>query len=156
MDPNRLTTGEKVLGASALLLFLLSFFGFWAKVEAGGITLRFNAWDAYGILVKLPLLLALVAIALVVARAADAKLSIPWGTTYLGVAGVSFLFMLIALLIGPDESASAFGVEVSRGLGLFLGTLLTAAMAAGAWMHYSESPGTTSSPAAPDAPPPAV
>jgi hypothetical protein len=164
MDPNRLSTGEKVLGGSALLLLILSFLGFWAKVEVSaagsGVTQKFNAWDGYGFLVKVALLLSLVAIGLVIAKAADAKLSIPWGTTYLGVGGGALIFMLLALVVGPDESGSGnvFGVkvEISRGIGLFLGTLLAAAMAFGAWMHYSEGTGTSTAPAAPEAPPPAV
>ena len=164
MDPNRLSTGEKLLGGSALLLFILSFLGFWAKVEVEGggvgLTEKFNAWDGYGFLVKVSLLLALVAIALVGAKAANASLSIPWGTTYLGVGGAALVFMLLALIVGPDESGSgsAFGVrvEISRGIGLFIGTLLAAGMAFGAWMHYSEGTTTSTAPPTPEAPPPAV
>ena len=160
MDVNRLSTGEKILGGSALALFILSFVGIWAKVElkgAGvGLTEKFSAWDGYGFLVKVALLLALVAVALVLARAADANLNIPWNTAYLGVAGLTLLFMLLALLVGPDESGSgeSFGVsvEISRGIGLFLGTLLAAAMAAGAWMHQGGV--TTTTATTPDAPPP--
>jgi hypothetical protein len=159
MDPNRLTTGEKILGVSGLLLFILSFFKLWAKIEVnsqgvdlGGLasaSQKFSAWDAYGFLVKLGLICALVAAILVIARAAMANLTlpVPLGLVYLGLSGVTLLFVLLALLVGPDESGSGtfFGVsvEISRGIGLFIGTILAAAMAAGAWMHYqSEGSGT--------------
>lgn len=172
MDLNRLTQGEKILGGSALLLFILSFLPLWAKVEVsaeglGGIgdaSQRFNAWDAYGILVKLGLLAALIAVGLVIAKAAGMKLEIPREPVYLGLAGVTLVAMVLALAIGPDESGSGnlFGVkvEISRGIGLFLGTLLAAAMALGAWMYRGTEPAISGTPgtaptAPPTAPPPA-
>ncbi|MEA2435128.1 MAG: hypothetical protein QOG54_2585 [Actinomycetota bacterium] len=160
MDPNRLTTGEKVLGVSGLLLFILSFLKLWAKIEVnseglgdlgglGNATQKFSAWDAYGFLVKLGLICALIAVILVIARAAMANLSlpVPLGLVYLGLAGVTLVFTLLALAVGPDESGSGtfFGVsvEISRGIGLFIGAILAIVMAAGAWLHYqSEGTGT--------------
>ncbi|MEA2461062.1 MAG: hypothetical protein QOH90_1239 [Actinomycetota bacterium] len=166
MDLNRLSTGEKTLGISAALLFLLSFAGIWAKVEVkgaglGDATTKFSAWNGYGFLMKLALILALIAVAVVVARAAGVDMSLPYGQLYLGLGGATFLFLLLTLLIGPDESGSGslglISVEISRGIGLFIGTLLAALMAFGAWMHYSGGDtATTPSPAMPEAPPPAV
>ncbi|MEA2446823.1 MAG: hypothetical protein QOK47_460 [Actinomycetota bacterium] len=169
MNVDRLTTGEKVLGVSGLILFLFSFFSLWAKFETNvagvpgvGGTQRFNAWDAYGFHVKLAVLLGLVAFALVAARAADIKMDIPWGTVYLAVGGLSLLLMLIGILTGPAGGGGfeAFGasLEISRGLGLFIGTVLAAAMAAGAWMHYSGDTTTTTTTTTPppSSPPPAV
>lgn len=169
MDLDRLTTGEKTLGISGLVLFLFSFFSLWAKFEANvaGVpgasgTVRYNAWDGYGFHVKLAVLLGLVAAALVIARAADVKADIPWGMVYLGVGGGSLVLMLIGILTGPAGSSgyeiAGSSFEISRGLGLFIGTLLSAAMAAGAWMHYSgeSSTTTTTPPPTPQAPPPAV
>lgn len=147
---DRLSLGEKVLGVSALALFLLSFVGQWVKVEAegGGLSqaVKLNAWDGYGFLLKLALFLALVAAGLVIARAANANLSIPWANVYRGLAFATLALVALTLLIGPDESGSVsnefVSVEISRGIALFVGTLLAAAMAVGAWLH-SEAPGTT-------------
>ncbi|MDQ3981262.1 MAG: hypothetical protein M3271_01120 [Actinomycetota bacterium] len=163
MNLDRLSSGEKLLGASGLALFVFSFVGLWAKLEVDAEgpgadlisgTDRFNAWDAYGFLVKLALILALVAAGLVVARAANANLAMPVANLYRGIAGATLVLLVIALLIGPDESGSGsvgtVSVEISRGIGLFIGTLLAAAMAAGAWMH-SESPATPAGPPAPAA-----
>lgn len=153
---DRLSMGEKLLGGSAVVLFLLSFLDYWAKVEIEGvgaqITERGNAWDAYGFLLKLGILLAVVAAGLVAARAANANLTIPWSNVYRGLAVATLVLVGITLLIGPDESGSFtsdFGsVEISRGIALFLGTLLAALMAAGAWMHSEDTSATAASPGA--------
>lgn len=153
MDLNRLSLGEKLLGVCALALFILSFVGFWAKIEVSGAgeleafgvetTQRFNAWDAYGFLVKLGLIVALIAFVLVVVRAVGANINLPmpWGTVYLVLAGITLIAMLLAVLIGPSEegSGSFFGVsvEISRGLGTFIGAILALGMAAGAWLANS-------------------
>lgn len=147
---DRLSLGEKIFGASGLLLFILSFMGLWAKVEVEGsgadLTQRFSAWDAYGILVKLALVLALVGGALVIAKAANVSMDIPWSNVYRAIGVIVAALMVLALVVGPDETGSGslggVSVEISRGLGLFIGALLGLAMAAGAWMH-SESPATT-------------
>lgn len=164
---NRLSTGEKLLGGSSLALFILSFLPLWAKVEVssegfGDASERFSAWDAYGILVKLGLIAALIAFALVAAKAAGVKLEIPRNPVYLALAGITFVAVLLALLVGPDETGSGdvlgVSIEISRGIGLFIGTLLAAAMLAGAWMHKGSAPLTsgstgtgTSDPSAPPA-----
>lgn len=149
MNLDRLSLGEKILGASGLALFLLSFVNQWVKVEAEGAgfssAAKGNAWDGYGFLLKLALLLAIVAAGLVVARAANANLNLPWSNVYRGLAFATLALVGLTLAIGPDESgsfSSDFGsIEISRGLALFVGTALAAAMAAGALMH-SEAPGT--------------
>lgn len=144
---DRLSLGEKVLGGSALALFLLSFVNQWIKVEADSEffsgSAKGNAWDGYGFPLKLGLVLALVAAGLVIARAANANLSIPWSNAYRGLAIATLVLVALTLLIGPDEGGDISGLEISRGIALFIGTLLAAAMAAGAWMH-SESPAASS------------
>lgn len=153
---NRLSMGEKLLGGSAVVLFLLSFLDYWAKVEIEGggteITERFTAWDAYGFLLKLGLILAAVAAGLVIARAANANLSIPWSNVYRGLAVATLVLVAITLLLGPDESGSFSNelgsVEISRGIALFIGTVLAALMAAGAWMHSDDGTAPATSPGA--------
>lgn len=149
MNLDRLSLGEKLLGASALALFVLSFLGFWVKVEADVIdyTDRFNAWDGYGILLKLALILALAAAVLVIARAANANLTLQWATIYKVLAVFALALLLIQFLIGPEEGGP--GLEISRGIGLFVGLVLGVLMAAGAFLH-SEAPAsatTTGDPA---------
>lgn len=145
MNLDRLSLGEKILGVSGLAIFVLSFLGFWIKAEGGGVTVRGNAWDGYGFLLKLGIVLALAGAVLVIARAANANLTLPWANVYRGIGGATLACFIIQLLVGPEEFP---GIEISRGIGLFIGTLLAAAMAAGAWMH-AEAPGSSTSDVAP-------
>lgn len=147
MNLDRLSLGEKLFAACGLLLFVLSFLSLWAKVEVesdfGGATQRFSGWTGYGFLVDLAFILALVGAALVIARAAGVSMSLPWSSVYRGIGVAVAVLLLLALVVGPDESGSGsaggVSVEISRGIGLFIGALLALGMAAGAFMH-SESP----------------
>lgn len=152
MNLDRLSLGEKLFGVSGLALFILSFLPLWAKFEVESAllddTTRFNAWDGFGPLVDLALVLAIVGTGLVIARAANANLTLPWKTVYLAIGGVVAALLLLAFLVGPDESFNVSGpggsAEMSRGLGLFVGAVLALAMAAGAWLHsepVESSPG---------------
>jgi hypothetical protein len=176
LDLNRLSRGEQILGATAALLFLLSFFPLWAKYETSEETFgafasseRFSAWSsAFNFLMKLGLILALIALILVIVKATggldNVQMPVPLGLVYLGLAGLTFLLMLLFVLIGPEESEAGInvgdlGIEVSRGPLLFVGALLGAAMAVGAFMHFqSEGGRTTTGPTrttgAPPPPPP--
>jgi hypothetical protein len=166
LDLKKLTKGESLLGISALILVVLSFLPLWGKYEinlgeelqdlpgAFEDTDRFSVWSkaevegfstgiGYGFIAKLAIILALLALIFVILRAAGVtmKLPVPSGQIYVGLAGLSLLLLLITLLTGPEGSgAEAFGVEieVSRGLLLFIGLVLGAAMAFGAWMHMQE------------------
>lgn len=163
MDLNRLSMGEKLAGGSAALLLLTSFIPLWAKYEVGedlaafgGGSSRFSAWSAaFNILMKLALILVLAVLAYVLARAAGVDLSAVPPIALLGAAGLSFLFILIHTVMGPQEfGLSAGGIEVSRGPLLFLGVLLSAAMAGGAYLA-SQATGTRSVGGTASAPPPA-
>ncbi|MDQ3954625.1 MAG: hypothetical protein M3285_03640 [Actinomycetota bacterium] len=180
MDLNRLSTGEKVLGISGLVLFITSFLSMWAKVDyrAEGLPEEavtglgepeFTLWNGYGILPKLGVLIALLLVVFVVAKAAGAlgnvNLPVPETLIYLGGAAIVVLTMLIALIFGTEgaNESSGFGVtvEVERGLLLYLGVLLSLAMAAGAYLHMQEAgPATTTGtgvgPSTPTPPPPAT
>lgn len=148
----------------------------WAKYETPevpgvfeAVTTRFNAWgEAFNFLTKLGLFLAIIALVLVLAKAAGAldrvTLPVPLGLVYLGLAGLTALLIVLTAVIGPQETAGGFGVEVdleesgvevSRGPLLYLGALLSLAMAAGAFMHFSDKePTTTARGTGPTGPPP--
>jgi hypothetical protein len=144
---DRLTQGEKLLGVSALWLYIISFIGFWAELEVetpGSRSLvRVTAWDGYGLEVRLAFILALVAAGLVAARAVGFGLPVAGGLVYVSIGGLTLLLMLLTAVIGPDESGWALysflpsdsQIEISRGVGLFVGTLLAGAMVAGGYQH---------------------
>ena len=177
MDLNRLSRGEQIFGVSAALLFLLSFFPLWAKYETSeeafgqfATSESFSAWSsAFNFLMKLGLILALIGVIFVIAKAAGAldnvQMPVSLGLVYLGLAGLTFLIMLLFVLIGPEESEAGvnfgdLGVEVSRGILLFVGVVLGAGMLFGAFQHFQQEGGTAAArpspppPGPPPAPPP--
>jgi|GEM_PF-4838097 len=158
MDLSRWGRGEKIAVGSSAALLILSFLPLWAKVEAGPLTQRFNAWD-FGMDVLLALLLALAVVIVGGIRASDSNVSLPipaW-QIYLG-AGALITLLLLIQVIGGSEFGSALGIEVSRGPALLMSPLLGAAVAFGGYLDKSETESVatahTAPPAGPPAPPP--
>lgn len=148
MDLNKLTKGERILGISALLLLILSFLPLWAKLEIEtGLegfdgTTRYSAWSAaFGFMMKLALILAIVALVLVAIRAAGTSMNLPvpaW-QIYAVCAGITLVLLLITVLTGPvGDQGDIGGYEWSRGLAIFIAPLLGAGMAYGAFLTMSE------------------
>ena len=114
----------------------------------------FNFWTGYGIIPKLGMFIALALVVLVILKAAGAldnvNLPFPLGLLYLGGSVITVLTLLLALVAGPEgENETSVGfatLELQRGLLLYLGVLLSLAMAAGAFLHFSG--GETGTPAA--------
>ena len=154
---DRLSTGEKLAGASAAVLLLLSFLPLWAKFEAevsgfGGSSTRFGGWSAATpFYTKLAFILALIALVLVAMRAAsmDVQLPFPLGLSLLALGGLATLLLLITLLAGPvgDQGTSDFGgasFEYSRGLAMLLAWIPAAGIALGGYLHMQHEPTTPS------------
>lgn len=140
------------LGGSALL-FLLSWLDFWSKYEVPGLTVRGNAWESFGGLGKFMVVLALAGIVIAVLRALD-TVEIP-PVAFAAVGGATLLLLLIMLLTGPEGSGTTGfgGIEVSRGIFLFLGILIGAAMAYGGYLIMQAGEATTPASPPPPAPP---
>jgi hypothetical protein len=156
VDLDRLSTGEKIVAGSGILIFILSFIPPWAKVSFLGSSTSFNAWDGYGFLIKLGILLALVAAILAILKAFGTNLSLPLsaGTLYLVLAAINALCLLLGVIIGPaGDDVIPTGVEISRGLLLFVGFALALVQTYGAWAHRGTEPAGT---ATPTTPPPAA
>jgi hypothetical protein len=171
LDLNRLSKGEQILGGAALLLLVTSFLSFWSKYEIPGIEgstpSRGSAWSAsFNFLTKLGLILTIVALILILAKAAggldNVNLPAPLGLIYLGVAGLAALLIILTAIIGPQETVGAGGLqvnlgdagyEVSRGPLLYVGALLALVMAAGAFLHFSEGDATARPIGGPAVPP---
>lgn len=172
----KLSRGERIVLFASALLVVTSILPLWASYEAtvrgGGIdqssSESFTVWsDAYNFVPKLAILLALMALGLVIAKIVGANIKLPaaTGVIYAAVGGVATLLLLVTVLFGPREFGleesgfEAFGVEasfdVSRGLFLFLGLVLAAAIAVGGYLHMQEEgeTATTTGPAVPPPPP---
>jgi hypothetical protein len=173
---DKLSRGERIVLIASAILVVTSIFPLWASygasVRGGGVNQEssesFTVWsDAYNFVPKLAILLGLVALGLAIARMVGAKLDLPasMGLIYVGLGGVATLLLLLTVLFGPrefgldDSGFEAFGVEasfdVSRGILLFVGLVLAAAIAVGGYLHMQEEsgPATATGPAIPPPPP---
>lgn len=145
----RLTQGERILAIAGIVLFVSSFVDFWGNAELlpikrlrgfrllGGPDLlgRGDAWDMYGVAVQLGLIAALAAVLVVIAKGADLKLRLPFdvGLLYVGASGFATLMLLIGVLSGP--SVPFRFMDIDRGVLLFVGLFLAAAMTYGGYLH---------------------
>lgn len=160
MDLNRLTKGERLAGIAAIVLFLVSFIPMWASrgYEFDDAVLPgyeqkadLNAWGGYGFTMSLALILTLLVAVLVGAKAAGAldraNLPVPLGLVYAGAGALILLIMLFSVLTGPEglnEVDVGIGAQYvnERGILLFVGVVLAAAVAAGGFIHMKDEGST--------------
>ncbi|MDQ3987286.1 MAG: hypothetical protein M3280_12420 [Actinomycetota bacterium] len=182
MDLKRLSKGESLLAVAALLLFVLSLFQAWGSQDVSTdvfkgfpeeaqqeIDARFSQeiadysiWSGYGLLPKLGVLIGLLLLLLVIAKAAGAldewNMPVPLGLVYLGGGVVVLVSMLVALLAGPegDNRVTVRGTTFvqNRGVLVFVGVLLGIAIAAGGFLHRQEEVTTPGARRRPGPPPP--
>lgn len=146
-DPNRLKFGDLIAGGGAVVLFI-SLFLDWYKVSVKGFgdvgSAGGNAFDALGIGPLFLLLVALVVIGIVIARALGAKLPelpVPLGTVILGLGALATLYILFRLLVLPDgdvPAAVSDAVDFGRSIGIFLALLSALAITAGGFLSSRE------------------
>ncbi len=147
MDLTKISTGEKVIAIAGIVLFIDSFLN-WLGAKAdlgrlGSSSDGANAWEF-----TLPTVAVLIGIVLVVVVALRAfGVAVPeqfgpvgLGFAYLVLGAFAFLLVLIKLIVGPDlpELAEEFGVEGTREIGIFIGLICTAGLAAGGYLVAKE------------------
>jgi hypothetical protein len=148
MDLKKLSTGEKIIGISGIVLFLSSFLD-WFGAEIEGVPGASGADNAWGFTLPLfAVLLGMAMVVLVALRAFGVVLPEKVGgfgfrLLYL-LGGLAFLLVLLKIIVGPDidtGAAGAFGIEVSktREIGAFIGLLCTAGLAVGGFMAAKEA-----------------
>lgn len=142
MDLNKLSTSDKVIAGSGILLFIAYFLP-WFEVDFGvlGGSATASGGDVDFIWSTLPMLIGLVMAGTVVARALfDVKLPdlpIPWGQAYLALGALAGLLVTLKLLIGEDPSEI-----VDRAFGLFIATIAALGLAAGGFLKFQEGDDT--------------
>jgi uncharacterized membrane protein len=143
MDLDRLTTGEKVMGISGILLFVFSFFK-WLGYDYGPFSASASAWSFT--LAWVAVILGILVVAYVVLRAMGTELpklgGITWAQLILIVTAVVFVFILIKLIAGPSTGGvniGNFGISKSRKIGIFLGLLASIGMVVGAYLNVKEA-----------------
>jgi len=147
MNADRLSTGEKIAGGSAVLLFIFMFFD-WFNAEVSGGNGLFsasvggNAWEAFSWIDLLMLLTIVVTIAVVVIRLSDAIVEPPFSIN----AAVAILGGLCVLLIlfriidppGGGEEFEGVSIDISATVGAFLGLLAAAGITYGGYRAMQE------------------
>jgi hypothetical protein len=157
MDTSKLSTGELIAGASGLALIVVLFLPWYGvDVNIAGFAASGNAsaWEAFSFIDILLFLVGLVAIAVPVARAADAlPEDIPGSVVLLAAGVVGLVLVLYRVIDVPGTDVNTVGgdsVDFGRKIGVFLGLIATAGITYGGWRANNEA--HAPAPAAPPAP----
>lgn len=148
MDLDKLNTGEKVAGVSAILLFIFMFFD-WFGVEvsgSGGFSQTVpdsggSAWDALDFIPIVLVVTIVVALVNVFLRLSDSDyeppISLNVAVAVLG--GLSTLLVLFRIIDPPGfGSFGGISVDATLKLGIFLGLLTSAGIAFGGYRGMQE------------------
>jgi hypothetical protein len=148
-----LSKGNKLILGGGVLLFIDTFLP-WQKVSFGiggaSVSATANAWHGFWGVVLCLLVIVLLAWAVAGALGIALPANVPQGLATLAVGGLVFLFALLKTL-----------TESYRGWASWVGIVLAAAVAVGAWFAFQDSGEslpkmpTAGATASPPAPPPA-
>jgi hypothetical protein len=127
-----LSRGTQLLVAAGVLL-LIDMFLEWQSVDVGPFSAGQNAWSGFwGVIMGLALIVLL---AWVIAGVFDVKLpELPGGPIVLGLGALIFVFALLKNLI--DDYSTIWS---------YIGVVLAAGVAYGAWLRHQEAGGTLES-----------
>jgi hypothetical protein len=128
-----LSRGTQLLVGAGVLLLIDTFLD-WQSVDVGPFSVGKNAWSGFwGIIMGLALIVLL---AWVIARIFEVKLpdGLPEGPIVVGLGVLVFLFALLKNLI--DDYTAIWS---------YIGVVLAAGVAYGAWLRYQETGGTVDS-----------
>jgi hypothetical protein len=168
MDVSRLNTGEKLAGVAGIALLLIMFIFDWFTVDVGGgfadISVGGNAWETMELIRFVILLAAISGIALAIVAANQSQVDLPIALSAItaGLGILALVLIAFRIISPPDGGAGDFGVDIGRGIGVFLGLIAAGGVAAGGWMAMQEegasftdrpSGGTAPPPPPPPAPP---
>lgn len=152
MEVDRLSTGEKIVAVSAILLFVFMFFD-WFGVEVSGVegfSGSFpgeggNAWDTLDVIPIVLVITIIAALAMSALRLADATFEpiVPMSILVAVLGAISALLVLYRV-IDPPTFAEVGGVsfDATRKIGLFLGLIAAGGIAYGGYNAMREE-GTT-------------
>lgn len=149
MEARKLSTGEKISAASAILLFIAMFLdwfgakvaevsGFSGSIEgAGGGVSAWDALDVIPVFLMLAIVLAL-GVALVRLTDADLELSISLNAFVAAAGALAFLLILYRIVFPPDFGIPGVAADTTLQLGIFLGLVAAAGIAYGGWSAMRE------------------
>ncbi len=138
MDLNKLSTADKVIAGSGILLFI-AYFMPWFKVDFGsfGGSVSASGSDVGFFWATLPMLLGLIAAGTVIStKLFDVKLPdlpIPLGQALLADGAIAAVLVVLKLIIGEDPSSI-----VDRAFGLFIAAIAAIGLAIGGFLKFQE------------------
>jgi hypothetical protein len=148
MELDRLSTGEKIAAASAILLFVFMFFN-WFGVEVSGVS-GFsgtvsgeggNAWEALDFIPIVLIVTIIAALAMAALRLADSTFEpmVPMSAV-VTVLGAFSVLLILYRIIDPPSFGDFGGVSVdaTRSLGIFLGLIAAGGIAYGGYTAMRE------------------
>jgi hypothetical protein len=163
VDTSKLSLGEQIAAVSGIVLLIVLFLPWYGVDVSTGVanisaSNSASAWEAFGFVDILLFLIALVAIAVPVARMTDSlPEDVPGATLIVAAGGLGVLLVLWRIIDLPTPDISSIGpvkVDFSRKIGVFLGLIATAGVAYGGWRAMEESPVGSTPAASPPPPPP--
>ncbi|HET9198095.1 MAG TPA: hypothetical protein VFN92_07575 [Solirubrobacterales bacterium] len=141
---DRLSTGEKIAGGSAVLLFIFMFFD-WFKVEVSSgnglfsISEGGNAWQAFSTIDIILLIVVLVAVGVAVLRLTDGVFEPSFSlNAVVAILGGIAVLLILYRIIDPPLDTDLPGVDISRSLGIYLGLLAAAGITYGGYRAMQE------------------
>jgi hypothetical protein len=142
VDINKLSTPEKIIGVSGIVLFIASFLP-WFTYSAGIYDFSANGWDTGFLWGGIPTLLGLVMVGHVVLSnfAENVKLpELPWPRVHMIAGIVAAALVVLKLLVGAKGGGV---VTLDRGFGLILAAIAAIGLGVGGFLYYRESQGST-------------
>jgi hypothetical protein len=141
---DRLSTGEKIAGGSAVLLFIFMFFD-WFKVEVSSGNGLFsvseggNAWEAFSQIDIILLIVVIVALGVAVLRVSDAVFEPSFSlNAVVAILGGIAVLLILYRIIDPPLDTDIPGVDISRSFGVYLGLLAAAGITYGGYRAMQE------------------
>ena len=142
LDTSRISFGEMVAGVSGLVLFIVMFLPWYqVEIDASFGSTSYSAWEAFGFIDVLLMLVVLVAVGMAVARAAGAmpaQLPAPPGMIVAAAGAFALLLIIFRLISIPGPDIDIDGVDFDRQIGIFLGLLAAAGITFGGYTAMNE------------------
>jgi hypothetical protein len=148
MDVDRLSTGEKIAGVSAILLFIFMFFDWFTVDVSGGeglfsVSVGGSAWEAFSTIDLFLMVTIIVAVAVAVVRLSDALVEPPFSiNAAVAILGAISVLLILYRIIDPPGGSDVAGVDIGPALGAFLGLIAAAGITYGGYRAMQEE-GTT-------------
>lgn len=146
---DRLSTGEKIAGGSAVLLFIFMLFDWYTVDVSGGeglftFSAGGSAWESFSYTDLFLMLTILVVVAVAIIRLSDALVEPPVSLNAVAavLGAVSVLLILYRIIDPPFDTEGVPGIDISPAIGAFLGLIAAAGIAYGSYRAMQEE-GTT-------------